>query len=167
MKQNTFYAMLILAAAMIVVSCQKNITSDVPQKDLADNFVGRYIGNYRENVFNNVGSNISATVLHSDTLMINKVSANEVVVHFENIYQKKSYDIKGIVLRDTFMEIPIQLVDNQQLKIGDKCVLTRLQGEDECTYMGLEPTALKFSMNLIFYSTTGAASTQYVFMGQK
>jgi hypothetical protein len=167
MKQSTFYAPLMIAAAILVFSCQKNSTPPLPEKDLADNFVGRYIGNYRENVFNSNGSNVRATVLHSDTLMINKVSANEVVVHFENGYQKKSYDIKGIVLRDTFMEIPIQMVDNQQLKIGDKCVLTRLQGLDECTYVGLAPTALKFSMDLKFYSTTSSAYTQYTFMGQK
>jgi hypothetical protein len=166
MKQNTFYATLLMAATILVFSCQKDSTP-IPQKDLADHFVGRYIGNYRQNTFNDVGSNISSAVFHSDTLTINKVSANEVLVHYENAHLKKKYDIKGIVLRDTFMEIPIQVVDNQQLKIGDKCVMTRLQGADECSNEGLEPTALKFSMDLTFYSEKTLANTQYFFLGQK
>jgi hypothetical protein len=166
MKQNLFYATLLMAATLFVFSCQKDSTP-IPQKDLADHFVGRYIGNYRENVFKDVGSLNNSLASHGDTLTINKLSANEVSVHFENRYYNKKYDIKGIVLRDTFMEIPIQVVDNQQLKIGDKCVMTRLQGADECSNEGLDPTALKFSLDLTFYSKTTLASTHYFFLGQK
>jgi hypothetical protein len=172
MKQNTFYAMLTLAAAMIVVSCQKNITPDVPQKDLADNFVGTYQGFYKEfQQTDDYGSGHGYDF--EAALSINKKSAKDVLVHIEDRLGKKLFDLNGVAKNDSVIEFPIQTINGQIMQdIGSGLLTFRLEDTiitcKNDTIMGLNPNLLKFYTHVTVKSATSTIFPYKIsFRGQK
>jgi hypothetical protein len=164
MKKNTFYATLLITAAMIVLSCQKNNAPVVPQKDLADSFVGLYIGSYHQTYVDGTGGGGIFKV----STWVNKTSANEVLIHMEDSGNKTLLNINGIVKNDTLLELPIQIVNGENLKNAGKSMLMYRIDDNICDTASLDPKALKLVMKLTMNSVAfSPKQADVIFVGQK